>query len=122
MMDRMSAIEITEGLAERGELEVGKNVHVVQLMGVMLVAGRIPRDVRAELMAAVKAGQIGHIKKEGLAPEAFHHKNARANALDARAKVVRESVASLVKVYAPRGTLDDLAAIERNESEASNAR
>ena len=74
------------------------NVKMVQMEGVRLVIGRIPADVRKALNAAVKAGELGHIKKEGLKPEAYHHKNAQARAREARNRAAAESANSIKKI------------------------
>lgn len=76
------------------------NVLMVQMEGVRLVTGRLMADVRKALNAAVKAGELGHIKKEGLKPEAYHHKNARAKALEARNRAAADSVKSICKIIA----------------------
>ena len=89
------------GLQEKGELDgLGPNVALIRLMAAKLVTSRMPREVRKELMDAVKSGKLGHIKKDGLAPEAFHHPNARAYALDLRAAHFREAVAAIKGVLA----------------------
>ena len=99
MMDQKTATDTAHGLWEKGELDgIGPNAMVVRLMAARLITTRVPRGVRDELMAAVKLGKLGHIKKEGLRPEAFHHPNARAYALDLRAAHFRESVEAIKKV------------------------
>lgn len=50
-----------------------KNVAIVRAKRVELVTSRIPAAVRKALSAAVKAGELGHIKKDGHKPEAFFH-------------------------------------------------
>ena len=47
-----------------------RNVQLIMRGGYRLV-GRMPAEVRKELRAAVKTGVLGHIKKDGLLPEAF---------------------------------------------------
>jgi len=47
------------------------NVQLVMKKGFRLIVGRVPAEVRQELRAAVKAGVLGHVKKDGLLPEAF---------------------------------------------------
>lgn len=76
------------------------NVYIVQLMGVRVIRETVPRAVRTALNAAVKRGEIGHIKKEGLRPECYHHKNARANALDERDRIYHESRRAIAGVFA----------------------
>jgi hypothetical protein len=49
------------------------NVEIVRAMRVRLVLAGIPRKVRAVLNSAVKAGKLGHVKKDGHKPEAYFH-------------------------------------------------
>lgn len=100
MMSQSEAIKTAIGAAELGKIDHNKrNVYVVQLMGVRVVE-RIPREVRAELNCAVKAGEIGHIPKDGLRPECYHHKNARGNALELRDKIYHEARAAAMAARA----------------------
>ena len=93
------AVDTVIGLQEAGKLDgIGPNVMVVRLMGVRLVEGRIPASVRRELLDAVKAGQLGRVKKEGLRPEAFFHPNAKATALDMRSERFRQAAEAIAGV------------------------
>lgn len=76
------------------------NVLVVQIMGTRVINGKIPATVRKALNAAVKAGELGHIKKEGLKPEVYHHKNGRARALEERERQYNKSLESLKGMFA----------------------
>lgn len=76
------------------------NVLIVQMMGVRVIT-HLPASVRKALNAAVKTGELGHIKKEGMKPEVYHHKNARSKALEIRERETRNTLASLSKVCAP---------------------
>ena len=42
-------------------------------------------------------GELGHLKKEGLKPEAYFHTNARANAIRERNKIALEKAESIKK-------------------------
>lgn len=75
------------------------NVMLVQLEGVRIIKGSVPRDVRNALNAAVKAGKLGHLKKQGLAPEAYFHVNARGRALAERQQIVDTSIEALKRVF-----------------------
>lgn len=100
-MSEREALDTAVGMAERGEIPYDKrNVATVQLMGVSIIRGPMPKQVRDELNKAVKAGELGHIRKEGLRPEAYFHKNGRANALEARDRIFRQSVEALRGVFA----------------------
>lgn len=74
------------------------NVRLVQIMGVRLVNGPMPRDVRKALMAAVRRGELGHFKKEGLMPEAFFHVNSKWPAVEARNRARCAAISALQKV------------------------
>jgi hypothetical protein len=87
------AIIIAKNKVQIGEITTDQaNVLAVQIAGVRLIHGSVPSSVRKALNAAVKLGELGHIRKDGLSPEAYHHKNARARALDERARVFRDSL------------------------------
>lgn len=87
---------------QRGLINVDQaNVLLVQCQGVRVVSGKLPAQVRKALNAAVKAGELGHIKKDGLRPEVYHHKNARAKALDEQSRIARESIELIAKIIAP---------------------
>jgi len=73
------------------------NVKIVQMVGFMVVC-KLPREVRNAYNNAVKSGELGHIKKDGLKPEIYHHKNGRANALVEQQRIFRESMEIKKKV------------------------
>jgi len=98
-MGRQQALQYTMDALEKGELQRGQaNVFMTQLMGVRVIESRLPREVRSELMAAVKAGELGHMKKDGMKPEVFFHKNAGADAAEIRARRLESSINALRKV------------------------
>lgn len=82
----------------RNDPDYAPNVSMIRVEGVRLCAGRIPREIRRELLDAVKAGALGHLKRDGLMPEAFFHPNSRAKALDARAREARAGIAAIAAV------------------------
>lgn len=102
-MDLITATRYAQGMREKGETTT-PNVEVVRMMGVRLLTSSIPREVRAELQAAVKAGRLGRLKKDGLLPEAFFHPNAKGTAIARREAEARQAIESLRKVYAPPTT------------------
>lgn len=60
----------------RGLLSADRaNIELVSAERVRLVTNSIPRAVRKQLNLAVKAGELGHMKKDGHKPEAFFHPN-----------------------------------------------
>lgn len=102
MHNYQNALEIASDKMQQGLITADQaNLLIVQMMGVRLITTRIPADVRKALNAAVKSGELGHIKKEGTMPEAYHHKNGRARALEARNEHARNINTALAKVCAP---------------------
>ena len=62
--------------------EFGPNVQNILAAATRVIRGRIPSSVRKELSAAVKAGALGHLKKDGLRPEIFYHPDHRNGAIE----------------------------------------
>ena len=85
-MPRSMALDIARGMHEQGKCEFGPNVEFILLIGVELVVNSVPREVRKQLSAAVKAGKLGHLKKEPHKPEAYFHPNSRQEAIHQRNK------------------------------------
>lgn len=101
MTSKQNIIEHVTDQMQQGKLTAAQaNVLMVQMEGVHIVTGKVPADVRKALNEAVRAGALGHIKKEGMKPEAYHHKNARARALEAREREYRSSLSTLSKILA----------------------
>lgn len=99
MTSRQNIIDHVTDQMQQGKMSAAEaNVLMVQAEGVRLITGKVMADVRKALNAAVKAGELGHIKKDGLKPEAYHHKNARAKALEARNRAAADSVRSICKI------------------------
>ena len=101
MTSKQNILEHVTDQMQQGNLSAAQaNVLMVQMEGVRIVTGKMPADVRKALNSAVKAGELGHIKKEGLKPESYHHKNARARALEEREREMRNALFTLSKVFA----------------------
>jgi hypothetical protein len=99
MTSYQNALDIASNKMQLGEITADQaNVLIVQMMGVRVVT-KLSASVRKALNAAVKTGELGHIKKEGLKPEVYHHKNARGAALAIREREMRQSVQALNKVF-----------------------
>ena len=61
-------------MVEQGKLTASQaNVEKVRRHRVLLVTSSLPADVRKALNNAVKRGVLGHIKKNGMKPEAYYH-------------------------------------------------
>lgn len=86
---------------EIGELTVDEaNVEMVRVKRVDLVTSRLPADVRRAYNAAVKAGKLGHMKKDGHKPEAYFHPTFDYLARQERAQHERQRLVALSGVYA----------------------
>lgn len=95
-MSQQNDLAFVKDQLQQGKITLAQaNVKLVQLEGVRLIKGTTPRDVRKALNTAVKAGELGHIKKDGLRPEAYHHINARSKALDLRDKEFSRAIAGI---------------------------
>ena len=62
------------------------------------LVGKMPRTVRTALNAAVKAGTLGHLKKDGLKPEAYFHPTFEYLAVAARNEKARAGVEAMLKI------------------------
>ena len=79
---------------------MGPNVEKTRASAYRVVRGRIPREVRKELMAAVKAGLLGHLKKGGLKPEIFFHPDHKHGAIELQKREAAYAVSCIAKVMA----------------------
>lgn len=101
MANYQNAVEHAKDQMQLGKLTASQaNVFIVQMMGVRVITGKIPSDARKALNEAVKNGELGHLKKDGMKPEVYHHKNARARALEEQRAIERESIARLKNCFA----------------------
>ncbi|HET8792085.1 MAG TPA: hypothetical protein VFM75_12830 [Modicisalibacter sp.] len=67
-------LERLKDLMQRGELTTDQaNVEMVRMDRVRIVKGRMPAQVRKVLNAAVKRGELAHMKKDGHKPECYYH-------------------------------------------------
>lgn len=87
--------------------EFGPNVLDILCRGSRVIHSKIPAQVRKQLMAAVKAGALGHVKKNGLLPEIFFNPNNKLSAMDRRQREADYSISCISKVMA---STDDYAA------------
>lgn len=60
----------------------GPNVELIRKHGSRVIRGTVPVQVRRELMAAVKDGELGRLKKDGLKPEVFYYTDNKTSALE----------------------------------------
>jgi hypothetical protein len=99
MMSRQAAVDKAQDMLQTGKLPdtAAANVEIVKMMGVQIVSGKMSRDVRSALNGAVKIGRIGHLKKDGLLPEAYFHPNSKSEAIHQRKQIAAQSLQSILK-------------------------
>lgn len=99
MTSEQQAREYATDQMQQGKINVDQaNVLIIQMMGAKAVINKLPMSVRKALNNAVKAGELGRIKKDGLMPEVYHHKNGRAKALDLQRSFVKGKIEAISKV------------------------
>jgi len=76
----------------------GPNVEQILVKASRVIRGPIPARVRAELRAAVKAGVLGHLPKDGLKPEIFFHPDHKNGAKERQAREAAYSVGCIAGV------------------------
>jgi len=77
---------------------MGPNVEQIRKQASRVIRGRIPAQVRKELMAAVKAGELGHLKKDGLKPEIFFHPDHKNGAKERQIREAEYSATCIAGV------------------------
>lgn len=96
--------------------EYGPNVEQILIQATRVIRGKIPAQVRKELMTAVKAKVLGRLPKDGLKPEIFFHPNHKHGAIDRQKQEAAYAVGCIASVMA--GPADYAAA--RAELEAKH--
>jgi len=79
---------------------MGPNVEMIRSEGIRVVRGTIPRQVRSELMAGVKAGELGRMRKDGLMPEVFFDPDLRDAAEAKRREIAIDAAGRIGAVLA----------------------
>lgn len=73
-MSRQNDVVHLQDLMQRGELTADEaNVQMVRDQRFRIVVNGLPASVRKSLNAAVRAGELGHMKKDGHKPECYFH-------------------------------------------------
>jgi len=80
--------------------DFGPNVANILKHGSRIINGKVPAQVRKQLTAAVKAGVLGHMKKDGLKPEIFFHPVHRASAVMIREREAMYAIECIKGVVA----------------------
>jgi hypothetical protein len=91
--------EMTE-MTTRYTAEYGRNVEQILAQATRVIHGKIPAQVRKELMAAVKAKVLGRLPKDGLKPEIFFHPDHRHGAIDRQNSEAAYSIGCIATVMA----------------------
>lgn len=92
--------------------DFGPNVARILAQASIVVRGRIPAQVRKELQAAVKAGVLGRLPKDGLKPEIFYHPDHRNGAKTRQQVEAAYAVSCIATVIASPADVRD--GLERN--------
>jgi hypothetical protein len=87
-------------MASRYTDDFGPNVAQILVQATRVIRGRVPAQVRAELQAAVKAGVLGHLKKDGLKPEIFFHPDHKHGAIERQKNEAAYAVKCIATVIA----------------------
>lgn len=92
-MSRQNDVEHLQDLMQRGELTADQaNVQMVRNERVRVVVNGLPANVRKALNAAVRAGELGRMKKDGHKPECYFHPTFEYLAKAERARREREVI------------------------------
>jgi hypothetical protein len=78
--------------------EFGPNVEQILIQATRIIRGRVPQQVRKELAAAVKAGVLGHLRKDGLKPEIYFHPDHLHGACDMQKREAEYAVKCIAGV------------------------
>jgi len=71
---KQNVLERLLDLAQLGKMTPDQaNVALVRAKRVQLVTSRMPSGVRRAMNSAVARGELAHMKKDGLKPEAYYH-------------------------------------------------
>lgn len=101
MASFQNALDYVQDRMSQGvEFPYGPNPEIIRMTGIRVVEGSIPRGVRKELSAAVKAGYLGRLPKKKFGPEIFYHPNSRARAITEQKRYIRSALETLKKIYA----------------------
>ena len=91
--------EHLQDLVQRGKMTPAEaNVEMVRMSRVKVVRGSFPSGVRHALNAAVKAGELGHMKREGHKPEVYFHPSFEHMATGERNRIATEAVKAIAGV------------------------
>jgi hypothetical protein len=89
-------------MSSRYTADYGPNVEQILAQATLVVRGRIPMQVRNQLRDAVKAGVLGHLKRDGLKPEIFFHPDHRHGAIERQKREAAYAIECIAKVIATK--------------------
>lgn len=87
-------------MSTRYTAEFGPNVEQILCQGTRIICGRVPAQVRKQLSAAVKAGALGRLPKDGLKPEVYFHPDHRHGAIERQQREAAYSIGCIANVIA----------------------
>ena len=109
-MARQNDIETIKDRLHLGEITADQaNVEMVRSDRFRMVINSLPASVRKALNAAVKTGELGHMKKECHKPECYYHPTFKYLAIEARNRREREIVGASRSVMV---TMSELAPLD----------
>lgn len=76
----------------------GRNAELIRAQATRVIRGKMPAQVRLELLAAVKAGYLGWLKKDGLLPEVFFAPDHKSGAIERQAREAAYAIDCISKV------------------------
>lgn len=80
--------------------DFGPNVEAILAGGSRIIRGKVPAQVRKQLRDAVKAGVLGHLRKDGLKPEIFFHPDHKHGAIERQKREAEYSIGCIANVIA----------------------
>jgi len=87
--------------------QYGPNVQNILTRATCVIRGKVPAQVRAELRAAVKAGVLGHLPKDGLKPEVFYHPDHKHGAIELQRREAGYAIGCIASVMASPAQVRD---------------
>lgn len=78
--------------------DYGRNVTAILCQATRVIRGTVPAQVRNELALAVKAGVLGHLKKDGLKPEIYFHPDHKNGAIERQNKEAEYAIRCIAEV------------------------
>ena len=93
---------MTQTIAKLTELNngIGPNAMGIRSGATKVIKGRMPAQVRKELMSAVKSGHLGRLPKKGLLPEIFFHPDHLHGAKDRQKREAEYAIKCIAGVMA----------------------